>query len=121
MAAASISDMNMLSTDTGFQGRVRASMIAASIAITTESRTTVPFHREREAFAVQILNAPDSFKSLFANSVATDASVSGDATAAGTVVLTSGNVAAQAALVTDAHIANAISGQFNSFFRTPGF
>lgn len=116
--AASRSDMNILSGDAGFIGRVRASMIATSIAITTEA-WTVAFHRERQTYAVAILNQPDIFKALFANSVATDASVISDATQAGTVVLTSGNVAAQAALVTDAHIDAAISGQFNSFFRTP--
>lgn len=116
--AASRSDMNMLSTDTAFQNRVRASMIAASIAITTEA-WTVAFHRERQTYAVAILNSPDSFKALFANSVATDANVISDATQAGTVVLTSGNVAAQAALATDAHIDAALSGQFNSFFRCP--
>jgi hypothetical protein len=66
------------------------------------------------------VNAPDAYKVLFANTVATDANVSGDATVAGTVPLTTGNVATQAALVTDAHIDNAISSQFNSFFRTPG-
>ena len=116
--AASRSDQNMLSTDAGFTGRVRASMIAAAISITTAAWTEA-FHRERQTYAVAILNAPDTYKTLFANSVATDANVISDATAAGTVVLTSGNVAAQAALVTDAHIDNAISGQFNSFFRTP--
>jgi hypothetical protein len=116
--ATSRSDMNVLSTDPGFQNRVRASLISASISITTESRTTA-FHRERETYAVAILNSPDSFKLLFANSVATDASVISDATQVGTVVLTSGNVATQAALITDAHIDNAIAGQFNSFFRTP--
>jgi hypothetical protein len=117
--AASRSDMNVLSTDSGFQGRVRASMIAAAISITTEA-WTVAFHRERQAYAVQILNAPDTYKLLFANSVATDANVISDATLAGSVILTGGNVATQAALATDAHIDAAISGQFNSFFRTPG-
>lgn len=116
--ATSRSDMNVLSTDSGFQSRVRASLIAASISITTESRTSA-FHRERETYAVAILNNPDSFKLLFSNSVATDASVISDATQTGTVALTSGNVATQSLLVTDAHIDTAISGQFNSFFRTP--
>jgi len=115
---ASRSDMNFLSSDSGFQGRVRASMLWTCIAITTEA-WSVPFHRERQTYAVAVLNNPDAFKPLFANTVATDASVISDATAAGTVVLSAGNVAAQAALVTDAHIDNAISSQFNSFFRTP--
>jgi hypothetical protein len=115
---ASRSDMNLLSTDPGFQGRVRASMVAASIAVTTEA-WTVAFHRERQIQAVQILNSPDTFKLLFASTVATDASVISDATTIGTVVLTAGNLATQAALITDAHIDAAVSGQFNSFFKTP--
>lgn len=116
--SASRSDQNLLSGDAGFIGRVRASLVSTAVAITTEART-VAFHRERETYAVAVLNAPDTFKTLFANSAATDTSVISDATAAGTVVLTAGNVATQAALVTDAHIDAAISGQFNSFFRTP--
>lgn len=93
-------------------------MLAASIAITTEA-WTVAFHRERQTQAVGILNNPDSFKVLFASTVATDANVISDATQVGTVALTTGNVATQAALVTDAHIDAAVSAQFNSFFRTP--
>lgn len=116
--ATSRSDMYILSQEATFQNRIRAAMIAACVSITTEARTTA-FHRERETYAVSILNSPDTFKALFAGTVATDASVIGDATAAGTVVLTSGNVATQQALCTDAHIDAAISGQFNSFFRTP--
>jgi hypothetical protein len=57
---------------------------------------------------------------LFSNAVATDASVIGDATQAGTVALTAGNRAAQSALVTDAHIDTAIASMFNSFIREPG-
>jgi len=65
------------------------------------------------------MNAPDTFKILFAMNVANDASVIADATVNGTVVLTTGNVATQAALVTDAHMDTAISGEFNAYFRTP--
>jgi hypothetical protein len=116
---ASRSDSYQLSTDPTFQNRVRSSLVAACISIVNEG-WAVAFHRERDTFAVQVMNAPDTYKLLFANAVATDASCLADATAAGTVVLTSGNVATQAALVTDAHIDAAVSGQFNSFFRTPG-
>lgn len=116
--AASRSDMYFLSTDPTFQNRVRASMVAAAISVTTEA-WTVAFHRERDTYAVAILNSPDSYKLLFANAVATDANCISDATQAGTVVLSGGNVVTQAALVTDAHIDAAISSQFNSFFRTP--
>lgn len=116
--AASRSDSNFLCLDVGFKNRVRSSIVAASIAIMNEG-WAIAFHRERQTYAVQILNSPDTYTPLFANSTATDAAILADATQAGTVVLTSGNVAAQAALVTDAHIDNAVSGQFNSFFRTP--
>ena len=115
---ASHSDQNMLSTDTTFQGRVRAALILACVSIANEG-WAVAFHRERSTYAAQVLNSPDTYKTLFANSVATDASVISDATAAGTVILTTANVAAQAALVTDVHIDNAIAGQFNTFFRCP--
>ncbi|SRR5579883_2521856 len=113
--AASRSDMNVLQTDATFVGRVRASMLAASVSITTEAVTT-PLHKKRTTQAAAILNAPDSWKQLFAATVATDANVISDATAGGTVALTSADVAAQAALVTDAHIDAAVSAQFNSFF-----
>lgn len=116
--AATRSDSYILSTDVNFQNRVRTSLVAACISIKNEG-VGVAFHRERETYLVAVMNQPDSFKTLFANSVATDASVIADATAAGTVTLTSGNVATQAALVTDAHIDTAIASQFNSFFRTP--
>jgi hypothetical protein len=116
--AYSRSDMNVLQTDAGFVGRVRASMIAQSIAITNEG-WTVAFHRERDSYAVQVLNSPDTFKQLFANAAATAPNVVTDATQGGTVVLASSNVAVQAALVTDADIDGAVTSQFNSFFRTP--
>src|SRR5215831_12228602 len=116
--AVTYSDKNLLSTDAGFQSRVRASMISNSLAVTTESFSTA-FHRERQTYAVQVLNAPDTYKPLFANTVATDTAVINDATQNGTVTLASSNLATQAALVTDAHIDSAISSQYNSFFRTP--
>jgi hypothetical protein len=117
--AVSYNDKQILSGDATFQNRVRQSMIAACVAIKAESPITTPFHRERETFLVAVMNAPDTYKLLFAQAVANDASVISDATAAGTVALTGANVVAQAALVTDAHMDTAISGQFNSFFRTP--
>ena len=116
--AVSYSDKKFLAGDTTFQDRVRQSLIAACVSIKNEAVTTA-FHRERETFLVAVINQPDTYKVLFAQSVANDASVISDATAAGTVALTSGNVATQAALVTDAHIDTAIASQFNSFFRTP--
>ena len=116
--AASYADKAQLSGDPTFIGRVKMSLISACNSIKNEG-TAVAFHRERESFLVAVMNQPDTFKPIVAASVATDATVISDATAAGTVVLTSGNVAAQAALVTDAHIDTAVSAQFNSYFRTP--
>ena len=113
--AASLSDQAVLSTDPTFISRVRQSMIATCIAISSEAVST-GYHYARARFVVEVMNNPDSFKGLFAGSVATDASVIDDATQGGTVILTAANIAAQAARVTDAHITNAISGQFNSFF-----
>lgn len=114
--AASHSDSYVLSTDSTFTNRVRAALIAAAIAIWNEA-ANIAFHTQRVRYAAQIMNAPSNYAPLFASAVATDATCLSDATQAGTVALTSANVAAQAALVTDAHIDNAISGQFNSFLE----
>ncbi len=111
-------DKQLLSNDATFQNRVRQALLLACSNIKNEG-SSVAFHRERETFLVAIMNQPDVFKLLFANIVADDAGCIGDATVAGTVPLTTGNVAAQAALVTDPHIDTAISANFNSFFRTP--
>lgn len=113
------SDQQLLSGDPTFQNRVRQSLLKAAISIKNEG--AVVFHRERETFVVSVMNSPDTYKLLVAQAVATDASCIGDATVSGATPLTAGNVAAQAALVTDAHIDTAIAGQFNTFFRTPGF
>jgi hypothetical protein len=117
--AASRADQAILAADTTFQNRVRQSLIATSISITTEGWAGGPIHKQRVSRAEQILNSPDSFKPIYAMSAATDPSIIADATVGGTVVLTAGNAAAQAALVTDAHMDNAMSSQFNSFFDPP--
>jgi hypothetical protein len=117
--AASYSDQQFLAADPAFQNRVRQSLLAQSIAVKTEAVTTA-FHRERETFAVAVINNPDSFKTIVAQSVATNAAVISDATQAGTVVISGANAVAQAALVTDVHIDAAITSiVFNGFFRTP--
>jgi microcompartment protein CcmK/EutM len=113
--------MYQLAQEPTFQNRVQASLVAACVAISTEGFSVV-FHRERADVARQVLlgpNTPTNWVQLFSNAVATDTNVIGDATAAGTVVLTSGNRATQQASVTDAHIDNAVSGMFNSFCREP--
>lgn len=116
--AVSYNDKQLLSADATFQKRVRQAMIAACVSIKNEAVTTA-FHRERETFLVQVINAPDTYMLLFTNSVSNDSAVINSATATGTVALTTGNVATQAALVTDASLDTAVASQFNSFFRTP--
>jgi hypothetical protein len=119
--AASRSDMYLLSQEPTFQNRVQAAMLTAAIAIANEGYAVV-FHQQRSAQATNVILSPRgvsggyNYTVLFANTVATDTSVIADATVAGTVVLTSGNVAAQGALVTDAHIDAAVSAQWNAFF-----
>lgn len=115
---ASRSDQFTLAGDSGFQNRVRTSLIAACVSIYNEGWAVV-FHRERQTLAVDILNAPNNFTNIFADSVATDPTCISDATQGGTVVLTPGNVSTQSALVTDAHIDAAVSAQFNCFVRAP--
>lgn len=120
--AASHSDSYQLSQSPVFQNRVQAALLAACINVSTEG-WGVAFHRERSTFVNSILSNTTSFGAnvtLFSNSSATDATVLADATQNGTVVLTTGNRDTQAALVTDAHIDNAISSQFNAFVREPG-
>jgi len=124
-AAASRNDSAVLSTDTTFQNRVRESLVATCFNISSEAVTglsgTMPIalHLKRANYCQTVLASPDSFKQIFADAVATDANVLADATQAGTVALTSANVAAQAALATDAHIDTAVSSQFNGFLTVP--
>jgi hypothetical protein len=72
--AASYSDQQFLAADATFQNRVRHSALTQSIAVKTEPVTTA-FHRERETFAVSVINAADSFKTIFAQAIATNANV----------------------------------------------
>lgn len=127
LAAASRNDSAVLSTDATFENRVRESVVATCFNISSEAITglsgTMPIalHLKRANYCQTVLASPDSFKQIFADAVATDANVLADATQGGTVVLTSGpgNVATQAALVTDAHIDTAVSSQFNGFLTVP--
>jgi len=114
--AASLNDQAILATNLLFTNRARQSLVATCVAVTTEAVTTA-YHYRRAQFATTVLNNPTSYQTLFAYAVATDANVISDATVAGTVALSAGNADTQQALVTDAHINNAVSGQFNSFFN----
>src|SRR6266853_1765538 len=122
--AASFSDAYQLAQDPTFQGRVGAGLFTFAQVVGTEG-WIVAFHRERAQYAVNIFNATLSAQSvnpyqvMFAHSVAADTTVLADATVAGTVPITGANAAAQALLVTDAHISNAIAAQYNSYIRVP--
>lgn len=114
-------DRYQLAQDATFQNRVQAALLATCVSIANEG-WAIAFHRERASFASNILsnsNVSINYPAMFSNSVATDATVISDATQAGTVALTTGNRAAQAALVTDAHIDTAIAAEFNAFIRVP--
>ena len=118
MAATRLDQVN-LAADPTFQNRVRQSMISAAISVSNEGWSGGLIHQVRRQQCRTILNDTlDNLKIIYARAVATDATVIADATVGGTVAVTGGNAAAQQALVTDAHIDNAISGQFNSFFDT---
>ena len=115
-----LSDQAVLAANAAFISRVQESLVATCVAIQSEATSTA-YHYSRARFATQVMQQmatqPTQWPQAFAFSVATDANVISDATAAGTVTLTSGNVATQQALITDAHINAAVSGQFNSFFN----
>ncbi len=108
LAAASHNDSAVLSTN-----------ISAEAITGLAGTTPIAVHLKRANYCATVLAAPDSFKVLFALTAATDANVLADATQAGTVVLTSGNVAAQAALVTDAHIDAAVAGELPAYLAVP--
>ena len=116
--AASLNDSYQLSQYTPFQQRVQMAMIAWCVQANSEA-WTVPFHRERQQWAAQVLSNPTSYVPAYSMIAADNATVIGDATQAGTVALTSANLAAQSALVTDADLNNAIFAGANSFFRCP--
>lgn len=117
--AASLSDSNILGTNANFVARVQSSLLAAAINIFAEG-VAIANHRDRVAFIHQILASPvnvTNTTTMVALTVATDPTVLGQATQAGTVVLSGPNIVAQQALVTDAAISNAIAGQFNAFVQ----
>lgn len=114
-------DRYTLSTDPTFKTRVQAALVAICVSIANEG-WAVAFHRERSDFAARILGNPSSptdWVQLFTNAVSTDSTCIGAATQAGTVALTSGNVVAQSALVSDTQIDNAIAAEYNAFIRVP--
>lgn len=117
--AASLNDSAILGANTAFIGRGQASLLAACVAIANEG-IAVLNHPARLNFIHQTVANPTTLANAaqeFALAVATDASVLADATQSGTVALTTANILAQQALVTDAHINSAVSGMFNTFVQ----
>ena len=110
----SLNDQYILSTDPTFLQRVRSSVIASAVAVSTEGPTAL--HTQRAMQAANALVSPDAWKVNFANAISTNTTVINQATSNSTITLTAGNVAAQAALVTDANINAAVSATWNSFF-----
>lgn len=117
--AASHNDSAVLSTDPTYQNRVQESLLAYCVQTVVSEGFTVLWHVKRTAFCELVVNSPSNYKTLFAATTATDTTVLSDATQAGTVALTTSNVAAQAALVTDVHMDNAVSAEFNTFLVLP--
>jgi len=118
-----LQDSYILAADPNFQGRVQSALLLACNNIATEGSTSVIFHRERQTFAAQIMSATGGsqagYVTLFANAVATNATVVSDATGAGSVALTTTNRSTAASQVTDTDINNAVAQLFNAFIREP--
>ncbi len=115
--AASFNDSAVLGVNPAFVARVQSALLSAAININSEGIAVVN-HGPRIQLVHQIFQSPTNltnYATMFGLSVSTDASVISDATQAGTVALTSNNISAQEALVTDTHITNAVSGQFNAY------
>jgi hypothetical protein len=125
--AQSLNDQVVLANDVIFNQRVRMSIIAAAINISSDGLTT-GINIKRHLQAQQIMNNQNT--GAFAAAIATQPTVIGPATASGTVVLKpmvcasppqagcteTGNVDAQQALVSDSVINTAIAAVYNSFF-----
>ena len=125
-ASPNLNDQQVLSSDPTFQNRVRESLINyCANVVSTETITgltgTMPvhLHQLRVTYCALVLATPDSYKTIFADAAAANSTVIGDATQAGTVPLTSTNVAAQATKVLDTDLNNAVSAVLNPFVGGP--
>lgn len=120
--AVTYNDKYQLAQSVAFQHRVQSSLLAACLAISSESVTATPAHRQRADLTRAILLAPTgtpNYVQLFSNVVACDTGVINDATGTGTTAITAANMDAQQASVTDAHIDTAIASTFNAFIAQP--
>jgi hypothetical protein len=114
--AQSLSDKAVLGANSVFVQRVQEALLTAAIAVSSDGLTAGAVNQKRHIQAQSIMIGSLAWSLMFAPAVATDATVIGAATQGGTVPLTTGNVVAQQALVTDASIANAVSSMYNAFF-----
>lgn len=124
--AASLNDQAILAADALFIGRVQQALVYTCTLVREETVPLPPvgvpaavistFFRKRSDFATAVLSNPAAYKMVVAAIAATDATVIANATQAGTVALTTGNVDAQQALASDTNINNAVYAQFNTLF-----
>src|SRR6266849_3922837 len=104
-AFATLADGYTLSQDVNFQHRVQESIVAAAIAIANESPAAT-LHSARVAFGRMVLQYPGTWASNMSPAIATDTTVAADA----------GSPPVQAN-VTDTHINNAGSSEWNAYVQ----
>lgn len=106
-------DSFWLSQDSVFGERCFASLM--SYCDTVANETSNNLHAQRKSYVATILNNPSFYKQLFINVASINATVVSTANQSNTVPLTTTNTAAQAALVTDTQVNNAVAACFNDF------
>lgn len=119
MSGPYLTDYNILPTDPTFVSRVTSALLLyGNNTVLTEAASTAN-HQARVLFLRMVVNSGGfaAFGQRFAYGVALDATVIGLATASGATTLTTGNVATQAALVTDAAIENAVANLYTSLVQ----
>jgi hypothetical protein len=118
-----LNDQAVLAADTLFQNRALESFFGFCANSIKGEGTTVAYHNQRSALCQQVLLAQatgtGSWKVVLAQVAAANATVVGDATAAGATPLTSANADAQQALVVDTDLNNALAAAFNEFLGQP--
>ena len=114
-------DIALLAGNPVFVSRTSAALVGTCLNITNEAITTNTqiLHQRRASLAQNILTQlvanPTAWPASMALAAATNPTVISDATAGGTVVLTTANATTQQALVTDSDLNNAVSAAFNSY------
>ena len=88
--AASFSDMYFLATSSQFQNRVSSAIWQGCVSVATEG-SSVASHSARSQYVAAVMNNPSFYIPTFTNAISTNATVISDATAAGTVALSTSN------------------------------